>query len=214
MIGPSNDEWDVIRQTIDRMLSDNKPIFETFRSRASAIFVAVLQDKPQPFTRRPPVSLRLICDGERPTKLVVHPACNRYAKTVDPLHLQVELLQERIMTVQGLEVRKFDQQVVLELFSKPTTRNSAGYRIGLFHFRQDTPRDMGRVVDVMRDFVADERAVFARNRSRVEGDKRTEWRRAAKILLGGVGRSDEWHVVLRNVLSYNMLWRIPRLIQQ
>ena len=38
--------------------------------------------------------------------------------------------------------------------------------------------------------------------------------RAPNLLRGCVGRSDEWHVVLRNVLSYNMLWRIPRLIQQ
>jgi hypothetical protein len=41
--------------------------------------------------------LRLICDGERPTKLVVHPACNRYAKTVDPLHLQVERVWQNFL---------------------------------------------------------------------------------------------------------------------
>src|SRR4051794_13690417 len=94
MARPTKEEWAAIRDNANHVLDDNSTIVQAFRSKAREMFAPMIAEKEQPFKRRPPVGLRLICAGEPPAKLIVHPGWSNHTKEVVPHFLELELFQE------------------------------------------------------------------------------------------------------------------------
>jgi hypothetical protein len=115
----------------------------------------MLEDAEEPFKRRPPVSLRLICQGEPPAKLVVHPGWNSVSKTVNLDWAPCELLQEARDVVRDIRVKLFGKQVSFSISTKRPASVGSIYRTA--------EADVHRAVEVMRDFLDDHRTVFARS---------------------------------------------------
>jgi hypothetical protein len=148
-------DWAAIRAASDRILANNDPVLQAFREKAAIMFRAILEGAEEPFKRRPPVSLRLICQGEPPAKLVVPPGWNSVAKTVNLDWAPCELFQETRDVVRDICVRRFGKQVSFSIGAERPSRVGAIYRTA--------EADVGRAIEVMRDFLGDHGAVFARS---------------------------------------------------
>jgi hypothetical protein len=153
-------EWRAIRTATTQVFADNAETIEGFQAKATLLFLKMLEDKEQPFTRRPPVSLRLICDGDPPAKLIVHPGWQGHTRTVSLSWLDVELFQETIHKVRVNDnfhdARKFDRKLSLTL--KPDV--IPAITKGIY---ETASKDAARAVEVMHDFLEDHKAVFARS---------------------------------------------------
>jgi hypothetical protein len=84
-------DWKTIQADAQAVLKGNRNVIEAFRTRMCSLFTAMLKESSQPFKRRPPISLRLICDGDPPAKLISLPGWDVTKKTVDPSWLRCEL---------------------------------------------------------------------------------------------------------------------------
>jgi hypothetical protein len=153
-------DFGMIRTAADGVLADNAAILQAFRERTATLFRAMLKDAQQPFKRRPPVSLRLICEGDPPAKLIVHPDWDRYKKAVNPEFACCELLEERFVTVQGQRAKKLSERINFRIGDKPQYLNHRP-RVGLMH--QTGVSDARRAIEVIREFVNDHRVIFARS---------------------------------------------------
>jgi hypothetical protein len=151
----STPDWKAIRASSDRRLAENGPTLQAFREKVVTLFRAMLEGAEEPFKRRPPVSLRLICRGDPPAKLVVHPGWNPGAKTVNPDWASCELLQEDWGIAGGERVKAFGKQVT---FGTGDERP-----VFLGTIRRTAEADVRRALNVMREFLDDHRAVFARS---------------------------------------------------
>jgi hypothetical protein len=154
-IATAKPDWAAIRAAADGALAENSPTLQTFREKVATLFRAMLEDAEEPFKRRPPVSLRLICQGEPPAKLIVHPGWNSVAKTINLDWAKCELLQETLKIAKGERARMFGKQVS---FGISTERPSS---VGSMYRTAET--DVSRAIEVMREFLDDHAAVFARS---------------------------------------------------
>jgi hypothetical protein len=153
---PTNQpDWATIRASTNRLLDDHHQILDSFRSRMTALFTALLVGKEPPYVRRPTASLRLVCDGIPSAKLVVHPAWNAHRKTVNVNVSRTELLQESRVRVKGENVLQFRRCTVL------ITAPDQPPCVALAYSTMES--DITRVLRTMEDFVTDYRAVLARN---------------------------------------------------
>jgi hypothetical protein len=153
-------DWTAIRAAADRTLEENAPLLQSFRSKVASLFRIMLEDSKPPFKRKPPISLRLICDGDPPAKLIVHPQWDRYDKTTNPEFVCCELLQERFRTVGGQRVKQFGEQLAFNIGDKPQYLNHRP-RVGLMY--ETGELDARRAIKIIREFVDDHRVVFARS---------------------------------------------------
>src|SRR4051812_27267556 len=111
------EEWAVIRREASEII--DSPVVEEFRLLCKGYFEGALEGK-GPFRRRPSVSLRLVCDTPVATKLVACPCGTvRHGEFV-PLTDKVycELLQERPITFNGEEARKFTRRLTATVKSE------------------------------------------------------------------------------------------------
>jgi hypothetical protein len=165
MARPTKAEWAAIRASAEEVLDDNFSTVWAFRNKAAAMFKAMLEDKEQPFKRRPPVSLRLICAGDPPAKLIVHPGWNNHLKTVLADRTDCELLEEQPTTgfiaengeKKEVEARQFIRRLTMHVSPKPEAPLTP------YHYHSTAAKDAARIIEVMRDFLRDHRAVFARS---------------------------------------------------
>jgi hypothetical protein len=159
-------EWDVVGKRIPELLADNASRILAFRAKAVSIFKAMLEGKP-PTKRRPPASLRLICKGDPPGKLIVHPEWNYSRKVVVIEEIECELLEERDVTVMALNpetgqkektaARQFAHQFSMDVQPDGPLKPRS--------YRLSAVKDVARIVEVMRDFINDHNVVFARSHS-------------------------------------------------
>jgi hypothetical protein len=145
----------MIRAAAENAIAADATTLQAFRLKASRFFRALLKEPQGLFKRRPHVSLKLICEGEPPAKLIVHPTWYRHNNTVNLSLVQCELLQECLRQVNGVQARKFDRQ--LELRLDPTDS------VGLPMISRTAPQDVNRAIAVMREFLDDHCIVFARS---------------------------------------------------
>jgi hypothetical protein len=148
-------DWTAIRSAVNQALVDNAVLLQEFREKVTIVFRWMLEGSEKPFKRRPPVSLRLICGGKPFAKLIVHPGWNSVSKTIGLDWVACELLQETSLVVNYTPVRKFGNQVDFIIRVGCPSKVKSIYRTA--------ETDVGRVVDVIRDFLDDHRAVFARS---------------------------------------------------
>jgi hypothetical protein len=148
-------QWEMIRAAAESVVADNTATLQAFRLKASTLFQVMLKEPQRPFKRRPSVSLRLICEGNPPAKLIVHPTWHRHTNTINLSLVQCELLQECLQRVNGVEARKFDRQLELRLDPTDAVRLPLISRTAL--------QDVRRAIDVMREFLDDHCIVFARS---------------------------------------------------
>jgi hypothetical protein len=153
-------EWRVIRQNAERILKEHAEMLETFRVRTAKVLGMVLKSKQSPFARRPNVSMRLICEDDPPAKLVSLPSWNSRAKTVNLDWLSCEFMQEQTATVgvgsgESLTGHKFDALFTVSL--------ATGLDQRIQRMRKSAESDLRRLLNVVRDFVDDGFAVFARS---------------------------------------------------
>jgi hypothetical protein len=147
--------WQMIRAAAESVVADNAATLQAFRLKTSTLFRAMLKDPQGSFKRRPHISLRLICEGEPPAKLIVHPTWYRHSNSVNLSLVQCELLQECLRRVNGVQARKFDRQLELRLDPTDSVR--------LPMISETAPQDVSRAIGVMREFLDDHRTVFARS---------------------------------------------------
>jgi hypothetical protein len=156
-------EWEVVRASAYQALSDNSRLIRGFKNKAAAMFTAMLEGKEQPYKRRPPVSLRLICTGDPLAKVVVHPGWSSHHKAVLTDRVYCELLQEEATKAfvrdgeekKEVDARQFSRQLSMSLEGPSTPSLSRFYYSSVI-------RDVARIIEVMHDFLDDHRAVFAR----------------------------------------------------
>jgi uncharacterized protein (TIGR02996 family) len=140
------------------LLADNAGLLESFRVSLTTLFapleVAARRRAAGPFRRRPPISLRLIVEGEPPAKLVVLPHATvsgrRGQRTVrlDCARMDCELVDT------GSALKSY---VRLGVSLSPCAAH-LGRR-----YWQTATQDVQRVVETVRDFVTDRRKVLARS---------------------------------------------------
>jgi hypothetical protein len=147
--------WEMIRAAAENVVADNAATLQAFRLKVSTLFRAMLKEPQGPFKRCPHVSLKLICEGKPPAKLIVHPTWYRHNNTVNLSLVQCELFQECLRPVNGVQARKFDRQ--LELRLDPTDS------VGLPMISGTAHQNISRAIAVMREFLEDHCIVFARS---------------------------------------------------
>jgi hypothetical protein len=150
---PNESEWTAFRDAASVALHENEATLQAFRQKVATLFRSILEGQ-GPFNRRPSVSLRLICRGEPPAKLVVHPGWNSAAKTVDPDWSQCELLQEALDIIKGQRVKVFGWLV---------TFGVGADRVFLGGIHRTAEADIHRAIETMQDFLDDDGAVLARS---------------------------------------------------
>jgi hypothetical protein len=160
--GMTNEKWTTIRQQANDKLMAQTAV-EAFRHQMRTIFTAMLEGSEPPYMRRPTASLRLICQTVPASKLIVHPGwswrragvpgfyCPRHG-IVDLDRIDCELLQERITTVEGQPVRKFDRLLTLRV--TPEER-----AVNLIH--TSAVNDVLTALGTMEDFLNDPKSLLA-----------------------------------------------------
>jgi Family of unknown function (DUF6011) len=151
-------EWDAIRHQAERLLLDD-PNINRFRRLMGKTFKAMLEEKPPPYLRRPIASLRLICDTERATKLVVHPGWSKPNVLLD--RISIDVIQETIVTYRHTfpveyveDVRKFSKRITVRV-------NPDGNCIGAIY--ATAVEDVATIARCVKEFLDDGKAVFARS---------------------------------------------------
>jgi hypothetical protein len=147
-------DWKALRAAADDVLIENLGTLWAFRTKVAKLFEAMLQGTKAPFKRPPIARLRLICEGEPPAKLIIHPAWNSHAKTVDLSRIECELLQEDGGIVRGERARLFSNRVDFRV-------EVPWPRIG--GMRQTAKTDLLRALDTIRSFLDDHHAVLVRS---------------------------------------------------
>jgi hypothetical protein len=154
----SNEQWNELMGQFNALLASNANVLESFRVRMTTLFapleVAARKRADGPFKRKPPISLRLIMEGEQPSKLVVLPH-----------HLVRGHRDQRIVT---LDCSRLD----CELFdTNAAGKSHVRFKMRLSPCKANVNRwswktainDANRAIGTMRDFVTDRRKVLARS---------------------------------------------------
>jgi hypothetical protein len=153
--------WDKIEAT----LNEHVPLISAFQDRIEKLFSTMIQSKLPPFTRRPPVGLRLICSDDPPAKLIVSPTWNRDMKTFSRGSSTVfEFFLEQPLG-KGVATDLNGNPIDMKRLTKALVFNiDFSQRIRLRTIRmKDAELDVQRVLKVMADFNADIRVVLARS---------------------------------------------------
>jgi hypothetical protein len=133
-------------------------MFAACLEKAGAIFEAMRNRADEPYKRRPPISLRLVCSGDPAAKVVIVPGAHR-DRTGILLDLDIqhfELLEERSVIYNGEDVLKRTKKLAVDNVSGRGPRNGSWiYKSAL--------EDAQRLVATVREFLADPVAVFARS---------------------------------------------------
>jgi uncharacterized protein (TIGR02996 family) len=142
----------------EALLADNAGLLESFRVSLTALFapleVAARRRAAGPFRRKPPISLRLIVEGEPPAKLIVLPHATVFGRRdqrvvrLDCARMDCELVDT------GSALKSY---VRLGVSLSPCAAH-LGRR-----YWQTALGDTQRVVETVRDFVTDRRKVLARS---------------------------------------------------
>jgi hypothetical protein len=158
------EEWAEIRSAAQDVLKADMGVLEAFKDRLTGVFLAMrdslVEDGKEPFKRRPHASLRLIARGEPLAKVIALPHV-RYDATggyLVPTHHTIELLELRIRKAgkggEGEDVAQFPKKLN---FADDGPR---AFRLGSIY--KSAPDDVRRVVETIREFMDDARAVLAR----------------------------------------------------
>lgn len=162
---PTKAEWAALRVRLNLTLDGHREVFDQFSERVGALFrekLEALQTESTVLFRKPAISLRLIVAGDPAAKLIVMPHWIRPTGVLggrllcDLLTLEL-WTESPVMTAKGPGV---------QLRRKLTVRNrngGMGWLVGSIFTSAEA--DALRVVDTLRDFVTDARAVLARNRA-------------------------------------------------
>ena len=147
-------DWDNLRKQADNYLSKYATVVEQFGALVTPLFEQMWERTTKPIQRRPNISLRLIAEGEPKAKLITLPLLRVYygQKTLDCGVLFGELMVEWTQTIGGVEAKKWTKQLTYSLHDEPA--------VSLI--RPSVLDDLRRVVETMRQFVADPRVVLAR----------------------------------------------------
>jgi hypothetical protein len=140
-------DWTSIRQEANDILAESAAL-EPFRVQMRAVF-APMMSRPA-YSRRPPVSLRLICGTDPPMKLIVRPAWPPL--NLDRIHC--ELLQQRGTTHEGEAVRQYD--LMLTLRCTPQHRE-----VG--RMRTSAVKNVRTVITTIEAFLRDPIGMLARS---------------------------------------------------
>jgi uncharacterized protein (TIGR02996 family) len=141
----------------EALLADSAEVLEAFRVSLTALFapleVAARRRAAGPLRRRPPISLRLIAEGEPPAKLVVLPHATVYGR--------------RGQRAVRLDCARMDCDLVdTDSAGKSHVRLRVGLSPCAAHISWErlvgAADDARRVVETVRDFITDRRAVLAR----------------------------------------------------
>jgi hypothetical protein len=126
-----------------------------FRELMEKLFTGMAAERGGEFRRKPNISLRLIADGLPAVKLIALPHWCAHSKRLQCGLVRCELLVERELTSAGGQVGKNrQQQIVVSL--RPE-------RVDLKRYRRSAEEDVHRVVQTIRSFLSDRRAVLARS---------------------------------------------------
>jgi hypothetical protein len=161
---PTRVGWGAIRADVDRYLAANADVLGAFRDRLTGLFVAmrdalVKEDK-EPFRRRPNVSLRLIVAGEPAAKLIAlpHVRHDRTGGYLIPWGHTIELMERRPLKLVH-EGREADTVQFLKKLDFQDTGPRA-FRAGSLY--RSAADDARRLVETIREFLGDARAVLSR----------------------------------------------------
>jgi hypothetical protein len=152
-------DWDEIRSAANDFLRANSATLDGFRGRLTALFDAMRGDK-EPFKKRPNISLRLIAAGSPTAKVITVPHV-RYDPTggyLVPTAHTIELLEQKELKVEhrGEEKDAMQFRRKLRLHNDPHRPPTVGA------IYKSAAEDARRIVDTIREFLDDSRAVLAR----------------------------------------------------
>jgi uncharacterized protein (TIGR02996 family) len=154
----TREDWNALESQMKGILAEHASLTESFRVSMTALFapleVAARKRADGPFKRKPPISLRLIADSDRPSKLIVLPCHsvrghgdNRFV-TLDCSRVMCELINT------DPAPRTSPKRLVLKIL--PATASTWRY------FYLTALDDLHRALKVIQDFVTDRHQVLAR----------------------------------------------------
>ena len=120
-----------------------------------------MRDGRTEFERRPNISLRLIADGDTPSKVIVLPGFHKghNSSTLLVQNHAIELLEQNTVKAKKdgvlVEGKQFQRRL--------TVKNHEDGPPDVGRIYPSALRDAHKVVGTIRDFLADRRAVLARN---------------------------------------------------
>ena len=154
-------EWELRRATVDGYLQEafQRGPLAAFRHRMEPFFEAMRERANEPYKRRPNISLRLICAGDPPAKVIVLPLLRGRHKE---LHLvcseqHLELLEEREVITREGPAKKFSQMLTVKL--RPDCATSGTISVTVYD-------EVRRLVATIADFMDNPAAVLARSHDR------------------------------------------------
>jgi hypothetical protein len=156
---PTKAGWKKIRSDADDFLRGNGAILDVFRDRLTPLFDSMRADK-EPFKRRPNISLRLIAAGDPPAKVITLPGARfgRDGGCLIPSSHHVELLEQKEIKAR----HHGEEKDALQFSKKLSFANASDFPPTVGTVYKSAVEDARRVIETIRDFLDDSRAVLAR----------------------------------------------------